>query len=138
MSDETNISTKLDAILLYASQIQPILKIQPRHPRYSPYFFHPELFDAQQVQQAQRDQTERNKKPVRESIKKYIASRQQWKCNHCQQLLNHTYEVDHILPREYGGGNEPDNLQALCRNCHGSKTFDQRLKQSCNPLSFQW
>lgn len=30
--------------------------------------------------------------------------------------------VDHIVPLEAGGSNEPFNLQALCAACHGRKT----------------
>ena len=28
---------------------------------------------------------------------------------------------------EYGGGNEVDNLIALCRNCHGKKTASENM-----------
>ena len=31
-------------------------------------------------------------------------------------------EVDHILPIRQGGGNDWDNLQALCKACHSKKT----------------
>jgi 5-methylcytosine-specific restriction protein A len=31
-------------------------------------------------------------------------------------------EVDHILPVHKGGTDEDDNLQALCHECHESKT----------------
>lgn len=31
-------------------------------------------------------------------------------------------EVDHIVPRFFDGGNEPDNLQVLCVPCHKVKT----------------
>lgn len=30
--------------------------------------------------------------------------------------------VDHITPAALGGTNDPDNLQALCANCHRAKT----------------
>ena len=61
---------------------------------------------------------------VTQSIKKLIASNQKWNCNICKNTLDHTYEVDHILPLFKGGSNKSDNLQALCRNCHGKKTFN--------------
>ena len=32
------------------------------------------------------------------------------------------YEVDHIVPLSRGGGNDWDNLQALCKSCHSRKT----------------
>jgi 5-methylcytosine-specific restriction enzyme A len=31
-------------------------------------------------------------------------------------------EVDHITPKAKGGGDEWENLQALCKRCHSSKT----------------
>jgi 5-methylcytosine-specific restriction endonuclease McrA len=57
-------------------------------------------------------------------MKKKIASNQKWKCRICHQLLDYTYEIDHIVPVFKGGSNNQDNLQALCRNCHGKKTLD--------------
>jgi purine-cytosine permease-like protein len=57
-------------------------------------------------------------------IKKKIASNQKWKCKICHQLLDYTYEIDHIQPIFKGGTNNINNLQALCRNCHGKKTLD--------------
>jgi hypothetical protein len=54
--------------------------------------------------------------------KKYIASQQEWKCGHCKKQLDYTYEVDHKISLEDGGGNDVQNLIALCRECHGKKT----------------
>ena len=34
-------------------------------------------------------------------------------------------EVDHIVPRDKGGGHEPDNLQSLCSPCHALKTANE-------------
>jgi 5-methylcytosine-specific restriction endonuclease McrA len=50
-----------------------------------------------------------------------------WKCGHCNQQLDHTFEVDHILDLQYGGSNNVDNLVALCRNCHGKKTMKRHI-----------
>jgi rubredoxin len=63
-----------------------------------------------------------NKRSVSETKKKFVASQQNWKCNKCEQKLNHTFEVDHVLRLENGGTNEVTNLEALCRECHGQKT----------------
>jgi 5-methylcytosine-specific restriction endonuclease McrA len=64
-----------------------------------------------------------NKRSVSESKKKYVASKQGWKCRQCQELLPATFEVDHIQRLQYGGSNDIGNLQALCPNCHRSKTM---------------
>ena len=69
----------------------------------------------------------RHKRNVSESKKKYIASQQKWHCAHCSQMLDNTFEVDHVIPLYKGGSNELNNLEALCRNCHGKKTFKDKL-----------
>jgi 5-methylcytosine-specific restriction endonuclease McrA len=74
-----------------------------------------------------RNQQQQHKRSVSETKKKYVASNQQWKCGHCNQQLDHTFEVDHIQDLQYGGDNSVDNLVALCRNCHGKKTMSSKL-----------
>ena len=67
------------------------------------------------------------KRSVSETKKKYVAARQDWKCGDCGSQLDHTYEIDHKIRLEYGGSNEPTNLIALCRNCHGKKTAMENM-----------
>ena len=67
------------------------------------------------------------KRNVTNGQKKYIASQQKWRCGHCNNLLDASYEVDHIQALYKGGSNDLDNLVALCRNCHGMKTTKERL-----------
>jgi len=67
------------------------------------------------------------KRNVGESMKKMVASNQQWKCKKCGEMLNATYEIDHLIPLYKGGGNNYENLEALCRNCHGLKTMNDKL-----------
>jgi hypothetical protein len=64
---------------------------------------------------------------VSHTIKKYIASNQEWRCNYCKKILDASYEIDHIIPLYKNGNNNISNLQALCRNCHGKKTIIDRL-----------
>ena len=59
--------------------------------------------------------------------KKYIASNQNWKCKHCYTQLNAWFEVDHIKKLGHGGTNDVNNLEALCRECHGKKTAFENL-----------
>ena len=67
------------------------------------------------------------KRSVSETKKKYIASQQEWSCASCKHKLDHTFEIDHKVRLEYGGGNEVQNLVALCRNCHGIKTASENM-----------
>lgn len=67
------------------------------------------------------------KRSVSETKKKYVASNQDWKCGHCRNQLDHTFEIDHKIRLEYGGGNDVSNLIALCRNCHGKKTASENM-----------
>ena len=67
------------------------------------------------------------KRSVSETKKKYVASQQGWKCGNCENQLDHTFEIDHKTRLEYGGGNDVQNLIALCRNCHGRKTASENM-----------
>jgi hypothetical protein len=67
------------------------------------------------------------KRSVSETKKKFVASRQNWKCGDCNETLSAWFEVDHKLRLEYGGSNHIDNLVALCRECHGKKTTIENL-----------
>jgi hypothetical protein len=68
-----------------------------------------------------------NKRSVSETKKKYVAANQDWKCGHCDSRLDHTFEIDHKIRLEYGGGNDVQNLIALCRNCHGKNTASENM-----------
>ena len=67
------------------------------------------------------------KRSVSETKKKYVASMQDWKCGGCHDKLNAWFEIDHTTRLEYGGGNDVENLVALCRNCHGKKTAFENM-----------
>lgn len=67
------------------------------------------------------------KRCVSETKKKFIASQQNWKCGRCNNQLNAWFEVDHKIRLTDGGGNEVDNLIALCRDCHGYKTTMENM-----------
>ena len=69
------------------------------------------------------------KRSVGETKKKYVASKQSWKCGDCQEELTAWFEVDHTVRLEDGGGNDVDNLVALCRNCHGKKTAFENMSK---------
>ena len=67
------------------------------------------------------------KRSVSETKKKYVASMQNWKCSHCNKQLTAWFEVDHKVRLEHGGGNDVQNLVALCRECHGQKTAFENM-----------
>jgi len=71
--------------------------------------------------------TKATKRSVSETKKKFVASRQNWKCEDCNEQLSAWFEVDHKTRLEYGGSNHVDNLVALCRECHGRKTTMENL-----------
>ena len=53
-----------------------------------------------------------------------VLHREQW-CRECERH-GRPYVlatvVDHVIPRESGGIDALDNLQALCKSCHDRKT----------------
>ena len=67
------------------------------------------------------------KRSVSETKKKYVASKQNWKCFNCEKTLTHTFEIDHVIRLENGGTNEVSNLVAYCRECHGEKTAMENM-----------
>ena len=67
------------------------------------------------------------KRSVSETKKKFVASRQNWKCKACNCQLPAWFEVDHKVRLDRGGDNHIDNLEALCRNCHGEKTASENI-----------
>eukprot|EP01125_Pyxidicula_operculata_P019643 TRINITY_DN712_c0_g2_i2.p1 TRINITY_DN712_c0_g2~~TRINITY_DN712_c0_g2_i2.p1 ORF type:complete len:1149 (+),score=276.09 TRINITY_DN712_c0_g2_i2:186-3449(+) len=62
------------------------------------------------------------KRTLTASDKKYVASLQGWQCAWCGNMLPARFEVDHIVQHAEGGTDDPENLQALCPNCHADKT----------------
>jgi rubredoxin len=71
--------------------------------------------------------TNSTKRSVSETKKKYVAASQNWHCKQCKKQLPAWFEVDHVIKLEYGGSNNIDNLEALCRDCHGRKTAFENL-----------
>ena len=89
--------------------------------------FLPENNYQPQINRIQKSGKVGTKRSVSETKKKFVASQQAWHCNHCKSQLPAWYEVDHKIRLEYGGSNHVDNLEALCRDCHGKKTAMENL-----------
>ena len=58
-----------------------------------------------------------------------LAYKQEYRCK-CGVLLKPSFEVDHIVELADGGEDCEENLQCLCRDCHGQKTRLSRQKRS--------
>ena len=74
------------------------------------------------------------RKRVGADKKMIICANQGWRCNKCRQKLPPTVEIDHYIPLGCGlwhlldfDPNGLENLQALCPNCHASKTMRERM-----------
>lgn len=68
------------------------------------------------------------RKPIKPSVRFQILKRDGYRCQMCGATAKDgaTLEIDHITPVSKGGGNDPDNLQVLCRDCNAGKS-DQLL-----------
>lgn len=45
-----------------------------------------------------------------------------YKCNKCgKSFRKGDMDIDHILPRKYGGNHSEINLQCICKHCNRSK-----------------
>jgi HNH endonuclease len=50
-----------------------------------------------------------------------VAERAGHRCEYCRApeiIFNFPFEVKHILPRSYGGGDQLENLALACRSCN--------------------
>jgi len=57
---------------------------------------------------------------IPKSLREYILKRDNYECKKCGSTLD--LHIDHIFPFSRGGGNEPENLQVLCRECNLTKS----------------
>ena len=69
------------------------------------------------------------RKKITQSTRIKIAASQMWKCKHCDMLFNEGgWDINHIVRVSLGGSNELSNLEALCKNCHGIVTINERIR----------
>lgn len=113
--------------------LNPVLDFTAKYNQQNGEMRYPILPVGQEHQEARimnsgrTDGTTKTKRSVSETKKKFVASRQNWKCGDCGEQLSAWFEVDHKIRLEYGGSNHVDNLVALCRECHGRKTTMENL-----------
>ena len=64
------------------------------------------------------------KRNVSQKQRDRIIWRDRWTCRICcEELLPMRWNCDHVVPLWEGGGNEDENLQAICANCHAEKSY---------------
>lgn len=52
-------------------------------------------------------------------VRRAVMERSDWKCVRCGS--HRDVLIDHVVPVVYGGSDDPENLQALCRGCNSKK-----------------
>ncbi|EAO1993181.1 HNH endonuclease [Salmonella enterica] len=64
------------------------------------------------------------------SIRLRILQRDKYLCQSClrQGIATSATSVDHIIPKSHGGTDNDSNLEAICRDCHSTKTARERLR----------
>jgi len=70
------------------------------------------------------------KRTLTNAEKRHVAARQLWRCDHCNKLLEATYQVDHVVALADGGRDHVLNCVALCVGCHAKKTHKEVLARS--------
>lgn len=75
-----------------------------------------------------------NERQVAPATREAILKRDRYSCVKCGRVPapGVWLEIDHLLERSAGGGDEPANLQTLCNSCHSAKTgrhLETRRKQ---------
>jgi ATP adenylyltransferase len=64
----------------------------------------------------------RNRSPISGSVKYRVLTRARGRCECCgAHEHQRALEVDHIIPRNQGGSDDINNLQALCFRCNAGK-----------------
>jgi len=52
-----------------------------------------------------------------------VLDRDGWICTYCHKPLEGSdATVDHLIAKNHGGTDDPDNLVAACRRCNGRKS----------------
>ena len=61
--------------------------------------------------------------------KRVVGARSRWHCESCHEILDATFEVDHIVPLHAGGEDTIQNCQSLCVACHKKKTLAEEMER---------
>lgn len=58
------------------------------------------------------------------SVRKFVAERADFRCEYCRVAeadSNYAYHIEHIISRQHGGSDHPDNLAYACSICNWKK-----------------
>ena len=108
----------------HAGKLMSTMPIDKKSATYAQFLLNTQDTNNSAPQQKQKQQ---HKRSVSETKKKYVAASQNWTCKKCNEKLEATFEVDHVIELQDGGTNNVDNLVALCRNCHGKKGMFRKI-----------
>lgn len=56
-------------------------------------------------------------------------------CNRCGYDKSYNIQLHHKKYVKNGGGNQPDNLEPLCRNCHGEEHYKNGIDNDFNKFN---
>ncbi len=70
-----------------------------------------------------------------ERIRKEVLDRDAGLCQPCWRAGRYTRgrAVDHIIPRNEGGTDDPSNLEVICARCHAIKTQAESVRARGGP-----
>ena len=69
--------------------------------------------------------------------KRIVAARDGWKCGACGEMLDETYEIDHVIALSLGGDDTTENCVALHARCHKKKTLRDEMRRIENNRRLQ-
>ncbi|MBC7798886.1 MAG: HNH endonuclease [Pyrinomonadaceae bacterium] len=64
---------------------------------------------------------------ISKKVRREVFERAKNLCEYCfrsEDFTIYSHEIDHIIPRKHGGGNEFENLALSCWQCNGNKGTD--------------
>ena len=69
------------------------------------------------------------RKKLTDTVKNHVMKQQHYKCLICHKELPARKHFHHVIPISKGGGNLPDNIIAVCSNCHDEITHQMQLDE---------
>jgi len=70
----------------------------------------------EQIQNQSISKARHNNLTLTKNMKKLIKKRDGHRCKNCGSQFD--LQIDHVIPKGFGGINHPNNLQTLCRQCN--------------------